>query len=114
MTDKNEIKFAIRYLKEGLKSKRTPPLYEELMKELGFVTKDKALRLAKEIAELKDITVMQSDFAKQLDKARKIILKLYNAGRDVLMCQAEEKAYDNLSDAINDKSIEQFITEFEK
>lgn len=37
MTDKEEIKFAIRYLKKGLKSKRTPPLYEELMNELGFV-----------------------------------------------------------------------------
>lgn len=37
MTDKEEIKFAIRYLKQGLKSKRTPPLYEELMNELGFV-----------------------------------------------------------------------------
>ena len=41
MTDKEEIKFAIRYLKKGLKSKRTPPLYEELMNELGFVKKDK-------------------------------------------------------------------------
>lgn len=37
MTDKEEIKFAIRYLKKGLKSKRTPPLYEVLMNELGFV-----------------------------------------------------------------------------
>ena len=37
MTDKDKIKFAIRYLKKGLKSKRTPPLYEELMNELGFV-----------------------------------------------------------------------------
>lgn len=39
MTDKEEIKFAIRYLKQGLKSKRTPPLYEELMNELGFEKK---------------------------------------------------------------------------
>lgn len=39
MTDKEEIKFAIRYLKKGLKSKRTPPLYEELMNELGFEKK---------------------------------------------------------------------------
>lgn len=39
MTDKDEIKFAIRYLKKGLKSNRTPPLYEELMKELGFEKK---------------------------------------------------------------------------
>ena len=42
MTDKEEIKFAIRYLKEGLKSKRTPPLYEELMNELGFVKEVKS------------------------------------------------------------------------
>ena len=50
----------------------------------------------------------------QLTKAKEIILRLYNAGRDVLMCRAEEKAYDNLSNAINDKSIEQFISEVEK
>lgn len=49
--------------------------------------------------------------AERLTKAKKIILKLYNAGRDVLMCRAEEKAYDNLSMAINDRSIEQFLKE---
>ena len=49
----------------------------------------------------------------QLTKAKEIILRLYNAGRDVLMCRAEEKAYDNLSNAINDKSIEQFLSEVE-
>ena len=49
----------------------------------------------------------------QLTKAREIILKLYNAGRDVLMCRAEEKAYNNLEEAINDKSIEQFLKEEE-
>jgi hypothetical protein len=52
--------------------------------------------------------------SEQLTKAREIILRLYNAGRDVLMCRAEEKAYDNLSNAINDKSIEQFLIEVEK
>ena len=46
MTDKEEIKFAISYLKKGLKSKRTPPLYEELMNELVFVKKDKVNNLA--------------------------------------------------------------------
>ena len=51
---------------------------------------------------------------KQLAKAREIILKLYNAGRDVLMCRAEEKAYDNLEEAINDRSIEQFLKEIEE
>ena len=50
----------------------------------------------------------------QLTKAKEIILKLYNAGRDVLMCRAEEKAYDNLENAINDRSIEQFLEEIEK
>ena len=53
--------------------------------------------------------------SEQLTKAKEIILRLYNAGRDVLMCRAEEKAYDNLSNAINDKSIEQFLnSEVEK
>ena len=51
---------------------------------------------------------------KQLAGAKEIILKLYNAGRDVLMCRAEEKAYDNLDEAISDKSIEQFLKEVEE
>lgn len=42
MTDEDKIKFAIRYLKQGLKSKRTPPLYEQLMKELGLEELEKA------------------------------------------------------------------------
>lgn len=50
---------------------------------------------------------------RQLTKAKEIILRLYNAGRDVLMCRAEEKAYDNLSNTINDKSTEQFLSEVE-
>ena len=49
----------------------------------------------------------------KLTNAKEIILRLYNAGRDVLMCREEEKAYDNLSNAINDKSIEQFLSEVE-
>ena len=52
MTDEDKIKFAIRYLKKGLKSKRTPPLYEELMKELGFVKKDKVNNLSS-VAEVR-------------------------------------------------------------
>lgn len=51
------------------------------------------------------------EYAEHFTKAKEIILKLYNAGRDVLMCRAEEKAYDNLSNAINDKSIEKFLQE---
>jgi hypothetical protein len=74
--------------------------------------------LEKENAELKE-RADKADldsvlFFNQLCKAKKIILKLYNAGRDVLMCRAEEKAYDNLSNAINDKSIEQFLSELEE
>ena len=52
MTDKEEIKFTIRYLKQGLKSKRTPPQYEELMNELGFEKKDKVNNLAS-VAEVR-------------------------------------------------------------
>lgn len=48
-----------------------------------------------------------------LSKARDLILKLYDAGRDVLMCRAEEKVYDNLEDAINDRRIERFLEEIE-
>ena len=53
----------------------------------------------------------KSEVIGKLTKAKEIVLKLYNAGRDVLMCRAEEKAFDNLSKAINDKSIEQFLEE---
>lgn len=58
--------------------------------------------------------VITEAYKEQLTKAKELILRLYNAGRDVLMCRAEEKAYDNLSNAINDKSIEQFLSEVEK
>ena len=54
------------------------------------------------------------DLKYKLTKAKEIILKLYNAGRDVLMCRTEEKAYDNLDNAINDRSIEQFLKEIER
>ena len=77
--------------------------------------------LKEEIAELKrnmKTVVELSGFLEKLYKrklaqAREIILKLYNAERDVLMCRAEEKAFDNLSTAINDRSIEQFLKEVE-
>ena len=44
-------------------------------------------------------------------QAKEIILSLYNAGRDVLMCRSEELAYERLDKAINDKRIEQFLEE---
>lgn len=49
----------------------------------------------------------------ELDKAKDIILSLYNAGRDVLMCREQEEAYARLDEAINDKRIEQFLKEIE-
>ena len=52
MTDKDKIKFAIRYLKKGLKSKRTPPLYEVLMNELGFVREQELSKLEGKLADL--------------------------------------------------------------
>ena len=52
MTDKEEIKFAIRHLKQGLKSKRTPPLYEELMNELGFVRNKELGKLGGKLVDL--------------------------------------------------------------
>lgn len=80
----------------------------ELIEKLKKDIRDFKTRLGNENAELK------ADHDKQLTKAKEIILKLYNAGRDVLMCRAEEKVYDNLDEAINDRSIEQFLREVEK
>lgn len=95
MTDTDEIKFAIRYLKNGLHSKRTPPLYELLMKELGFVKKDKVQELEKENAELKkqqfslrnerNTFLAQNEqyekdliyFNENLTKAKELLKKLY-------------------------------------
>ena len=90
-----------------------------------IITLDRITDLEKENAELKArlnaINLLTPELQKasklrqqQLTNAKEIILRLYNAGRDVLMCRAEEKAYDNLSNAINDKSIEQFLSEVEK
>lgn len=43
-------------------------------------------------------------------EAREIILSLYNAGRDVLMCGANDTTMKRLDNAINDKRIERFIS----
>lgn len=45
----------------------------------------------------------------KLNMAREVILNLHNAGRDVLMCRAEEKAYEYLSVAISDIRIKQLL-----
>lgn len=70
-----------------------------------------------EIAELKSEkgceTCTKFDEIKLIN-AREIILLLYNAGRDVLMCRNQEVVYERLSEAINDKRIEQFLIDVEK
>lgn len=83
----------------------------ELKEKLGDVQMQKAGEKSNLVWKLKTTNEQKAD---QLTKAREIILRLYNAGRDVLMCREEEKAYDNLSNAINDKSIAQFLSEVEK
>lgn len=125
----------IDYVKElGLKEmeiKTKEVLITELEQELNYqkqarsIAENAVVDLTKENADLKArlnaINVLIPELEKQskakkqqLAKAREIILKLHNTGRDVLMCRAEEKAYDNLSNAISDKSIEQFLKEVEK
>ena len=73
MTDKEEIKFAIRYLKKGLKSKRTPPLYEVLMNELGYEKKDKVNNLAS-VAEVR--LANWQKYSKELKEAKELIRQL--------------------------------------
>lgn len=92
---------------------------EELIDVVSLVNnsdlKRKIEELEQENAELKSGCGMCYRKDKELlTKAKEIILKLYNAGRDVLMCRAEEKVYDNLDEAINNRSIEQFLKEVEK
>ena len=76
MTDKDKIKFAIRYLKKGLKSKRTPPLYEVLMNELGYEKKDKVNNLAN-VAEVR--LANWQKYSKELKEAKEIIKRLLKA-----------------------------------
>ena len=76
MTDKDEIKFAIRYLKQGLKSKRTPPLYEELMKELGFVSEKELGKVEGKLADLTSEYYELENFKNnEINKAKEIIKK---------------------------------------
>lgn len=53
----------------------------------------------------------------QNKKAREMILKLYNAGRNVLMCyklpRFEKEAYNRLSDCINNREVEKVLKELE-
>ena len=117
-----------------LKTKKIPQLERKIASIRGAHRVDLAKlnarieqveRLKKENAELKEKnrvldcmltgeSLVSNERKHQLDKARELILKLYNAGRDVLMCRADEKAYDNLSGAIDDKGIEQFLSEVKK
>lgn len=71
--------------------------------------KEYSATLRKEIDEYTDSHTLCTKYKELKTQAKEIILKLYNAGRDVLMCRTEEKAYENLSHAINDKEIEQFL-----
>lgn len=80
MTDKEEIKFAISYLKKGLKSKRTPPLYETLMNELGFEKKDKVNNLSS-VAEVR--LANWQKYKKDLKEAKEIIRQLCSMVREL-------------------------------
>ncbi|MBO7715832.1 MAG: hypothetical protein J6S85_19875 [Methanobrevibacter sp.] len=139
MTDKDEIKFAIRYLKYGLKSKRTPPLYEELMKELGFEKKDKVIQeLERENAELKlklealdgqtpwkdikdksEVIKENAELKERADKADLDSVLFFSQ-----LCKAKEiieRLYDEIRGYINDQGFdikiladaEQFLKESE-
>lgn len=106
MTDKEEIKFAIRYLKKGLKSKRTPPLYEELMNELGFVKKDKVNNLAR-VAEVR--LANWQKYSKELKEAKELIRQLCSMVRELNKPNVQLTNVDySLAEA------EQFISEVKK
>lgn len=90
-------------------------IFEQKIEQL----REENAKLKKELKDANEKVVhlacnQNKDLKYKLTKAKEIILKLYNAGRDVLMCRAEEKAYDNLDNAINDRSIEQFLEDIEK
>lgn len=81
MTDKDKIKFAIRYLKQGLKSKRTPPLYEELMKELGFVSEKELGKVEGKLADLtSEYYELENLKNNKINKAKEIIKDFLSLG----------------------------------
>lgn len=118
MTDPKEMRLLRQKTNEEMKNRISMALKDPILQQ-GFeiICKENAGLKARLNAinlltpELEKMSKLKNQ---QLTKAKDIILKLYNAGRDVLMCRAEEKAYDNLDNAINDKSIEQFLKEIEK
>ncbi|MCR5436155.1 MAG: hypothetical protein K6E97_03715 [Treponema sp.] len=90
--------------------------------EEGELTIEEIVRLTyitvyKEVLKMKLNTTTISDAPlmerEQLEKAKKIILSLYNAGRDILMCGYTEETQKRLEDKINAKEIEQFLKEVE-
>lgn len=106
--------------KMGDKRKMTK---DEMKNRISMALKDPILQqgfeiICKENAEFKETVIKMNNVITEtfsnLTKAKDLILNLYNAGRDVLMCRNEELAYTRLDDAINDKRIEQFLKEVEK
>ena len=96
---------------------------DEMKNRISMALKDPILQqgfeiICKENAEFKETVIKMNNVITEtfsnLTKAKDLILNLYNAGRDVLMCRNEELAYTRLDDAINDKRIEQFLKEVEK
>lgn len=108
MTDKEEIKFAIRYLKKGLKSKRTPPLYEELMNELGFEKKDKVNNLIS-VAEVR--LANWQKYSKKLAEAKELLREIIDTP---VFYQMGGEAYENELYTELVTEAEQFISEVEK
>lgn len=115
MTDKDKIKFAIRYLKKGLKSKRTPPLYEELMKELGFVSEKE---LGKVEGKLTDLTSEYYDLEKAyneteelLDKQIEATYKLFEENKEAKEIIKELLFTSNELDENTRSKAEQFLKE---
>lgn len=106
MTDKDKIKFAIRYLKKGLKSKRTPPLYEELMKELGFVSEKefgkvegKLADLTSEYYELENLKNNEiAELKAQIEKMKQDL----DSAREYANRQEQWEIYSVLNDIYND------------
>lgn len=112
MTDKDKIKFAIRYLKQGLKSKRTPPLYEELMNELGFVSEKELGKVEGKLADLTSEYYALENFKNnEIAELKKEQFTLRNE-RDTFLAQNEQYEKDLIGFNENFTEAKEIIKKF--
>lgn len=84
------------------------PKIKDLEKENAELKKEYSDNLSLKDEEL---MCLETEFNTYKLKAKEIILSLYNAGRDILMCGYSEETQKRLDDRINSREIEKLLEE---